>query len=80
MLSPAETPELDHPGSIIYYNVPDVVATHAAMQARGVKFREGPHAVHKAGPRELWMAFLDDTEGNTLAIMEWKTAAVSSEQ
>ena len=56
MLSKAEKPEFDHPGSILYYKVPDVVATHAALSARGVAFVDQPVVVpgaarvrHRAG-------------------------------
>ena len=29
MLSPAEKPELDHPSSILYFEVPDIRAAHS---------------------------------------------------
>ena len=72
MLSRAEKPEFDHPGSILYYKVPDVVATHAALSARGVAFVDQPHVVHRAETYELWMAFFTDSEGNTAAVMAEK--------
>ena len=72
MLSKAEKPEFDHPGSILYYKVPDVVATHAALSARGVAFVDQPHVVHRAETYELWMAFFTDSEGNTAAVMAEK--------
>ena len=72
MLSRAEKPEFDHPGSILYYKVPDVVATHAALSARGVAFVDRPHVVHRAETYELWMTFFTDSEGNTAAVMAEK--------
>ena len=72
MLSRAEKPEFDHPGSILNYKVPDVVATHAALSARGVAFVDQPHVVHRAETYELWMAFFTDSEGNTAAVMAEK--------
>ena len=72
MLSKAEKPEFDHPGSILYYKVPDVVATHAALSARGVAFVDQPHVVHRAETYELWMTFFTDSEGNTAAVMAEK--------
>ena len=72
MLSRAEKPEFDHPGSILYYKVPDVVATHAALSARGVAFVDQPHVVHRAETYELWMTFFTDSEGNTAAVMAEK--------
>jgi methylmalonyl-CoA/ethylmalonyl-CoA epimerase len=70
MLSPASKPEYDHPGSIIYYKVKDLAATHAAMAGRGAAFEQPPHLVANMPDHELWMAFLRDSEGNLLALME----------
>ncbi|MGE0357796.1 MAG: VOC family protein [Burkholderiales bacterium] len=75
MLSPPEKPEHDHPGSIIYYKVADLDATHAAMVARGAAFEAAPHLVAAMPDHELWMAFLRDTEGNLLALMQEKRPA-----
>lgn len=75
MLSPAESAEFDHPASILYFTVDDITGTYAALRARGVAFRDEPHVVHRAPDHELWMAFLDDTEGNTLALMSEVRAA-----
>ena len=54
MLSPASKPEYDHPGSIIYYKVADLAATHAAMagQGRGLRAGAAPGR-HDAGPRAV---------------------------
>ena len=51
MLSPAELPEFDHPASILYFDVEDIVATHAAMKQKGASFRSEPHVVHRDGVR-----------------------------
>ena len=70
MLSPPAKPEHDNPGSIIYYRVADIAATHAAIIAKGASFEQGPHIVATMPDHELWMAFLRDSEGNLLALME----------
>jgi methylmalonyl-CoA/ethylmalonyl-CoA epimerase len=75
MLSPASKPEYDHPGSIIYYKVKDLAATHAAMAGRGAAFEQAPHLVANMPDHELWMAFLHDSEGNLLALMEERRPA-----
>jgi methylmalonyl-CoA/ethylmalonyl-CoA epimerase len=75
MLSPASKPEYDHPGSIIYYKVKDLAATHAAMAGRGATFEQAPHLVANMPDHELWMAFLHDSEGNLLALMEERRPA-----
>jgi hypothetical protein len=38
-------------------------------------FERAPHLVHRAAGMELWIGFLQDSEGNTLAIMEEKRTA-----
>ncbi len=72
MLSKAEKPEFDHPSSILYYRVADVVATYAELKGRGVSFRDEPHVVHRTPAYELWMTFFNDTEDNTFALMAEK--------
>lgn len=69
MLGLPSGPEYDHPGSILYFTVDDIAATHDALAARGVPFRSAPHLVARLPDHELWMAFFGDTEGNTLALM-----------
>jgi methylmalonyl-CoA/ethylmalonyl-CoA epimerase len=68
--------EFDRPGSVLYFAVDDIRAAHAELARRGVVFRSGPELIAKLPDREVWMAFFNDTEGNTLALMsEPRTAA-----
>jgi methylmalonyl-CoA/ethylmalonyl-CoA epimerase len=69
MISTAESPEFDHPGSVLYYRVNDIGSAHAELTARGATFRDLPHLIARLPDHELWMAFLNDTEGNVLALM-----------
>ncbi|HSN88591.1 MAG TPA: VOC family protein [Thermoanaerobaculia bacterium] len=59
----------DHPGSILYYKVDDIRAAYESIRGRGAEFVGEPHLVAKMPDHELWMAFLKDSEGNTLALM-----------
>jgi methylmalonyl-CoA/ethylmalonyl-CoA epimerase len=68
MLSPPE-PEFDHQGSIIYFAVEDITATHQALVAGGARFRTEPHMIAKLPDREVWLADFEDSEGNVLALM-----------
>jgi len=70
MLSRAEKPEFDHPGSVLYFKVAGIDAVHQTLAGRGVAFFESPHIIHRAPTYELWMAFFKDSEGNPLALME----------
>jgi methylmalonyl-CoA/ethylmalonyl-CoA epimerase len=65
------TPEKPEPrgGTILYYKVDDIHAAHAALRSRGVEFLQEPHLIAKMPDHDLWMAFLKDTEGNTIGIM-----------
>ncbi len=69
MLGEPEGPAFDHPGSILYFDVPDLTAAHGELVARGVAFDSVPHLVADMGDHELWMAFFKDSEGNQLALM-----------
>ena len=68
MLGPAE-PEFDHQGSVLYFAVDDIKATHTALVAAGVKFRSEPHMIARLPDREVWLADFVDSEGNVLALM-----------
>ncbi|HXG90567.1 MAG TPA: VOC family protein [Vicinamibacterales bacterium] len=72
MLSPPETPEYDHPGSVLYFKVPDIAAAHQELVSKGVAFIGEPHLIARMPDHELWMGFFKDTEGNTLALMSEK--------
>ena len=69
MISLPEGQAFDHPGSILYYKVDDIQAAWREIKGRGAEFLGEPHLVAKMPDHELWMAFLKDTEGTTLALM-----------
>ena len=71
-LSTSSDPMYDPPGSIVYYRVTDIEAAHLDLEGRGVEFLQGPHRIAELGDVEIWMAFFEDTEGNTLAITSEK--------
>jgi catechol 2,3-dioxygenase-like lactoylglutathione lyase family enzyme len=73
-LSTSSDPMYDPPGSIVYYRVADIEAAHAELEGGGVEFLKGPHRVAVLAGIEIWMAFFEDTEGNTLAITSEKPA------
>ncbi len=65
-------PDFDHPASVLYFDVADIEAAHAALRSRGIVFRAAPHAVHREPTRALWLADFEDGEGNVFALREWK--------
>lgn len=69
MLGGAESGEFDHPGSVIYYKVDDINGAYESLRKRGAEFIDAPHLIAKLQDHDLWMVFLRDPEGNTLALM-----------
>ncbi len=64
-----EQEELTHE-SILYLRVVDISSACEQLQSRGVTFISAPHMIHKhADGTEEWMAFFEDPEGRTLALM-----------
>ena len=69
MLGTADRPDLDHPASIIYYNVKDIEQTYETLKSRGVEFIVKPHLIAPMPTYDLWLADFKDSEGNYLALM-----------
>jgi methylmalonyl-CoA/ethylmalonyl-CoA epimerase len=69
MITVPEEAEFDHLSSVLYYKVDDIRVAYEEIKSRGAEFRDEPHLVAKMPDHELWMTFLKDTEGNTLALM-----------
>lgn len=69
MVSPPEGEGVDRASSILYFDVADIRAAHAALAGRGAEFAGAPHKIAEAGDRDVWLAELRDTEGNRLALM-----------
>lgn len=59
---------------VLYYRVSDIEAAVAAIASRGGEFSDQPHVVHRDGNSELWMAGLEDSEGNPVILMEDRAA------
>jgi methylmalonyl-CoA/ethylmalonyl-CoA epimerase len=69
MLSPPESPELDHPSSVLYFRVDDIRAARADLAGRGVPFDDEPHLIARMTDHELWMTFFRDPDGNLHGLM-----------
>jgi DNA-binding CsgD family transcriptional regulator/predicted enzyme related to lactoylglutathione lyase len=59
------------PSSIVYFLCDDIADGHRRLNQRGVHFSGAPHLIYTddATGTEEWMAFFEDGEGNTLALM-----------
>jgi DNA-binding CsgD family transcriptional regulator/catechol 2,3-dioxygenase-like lactoylglutathione lyase family enzyme len=62
--------------SILYLRVPDIHASKADLEDRGVKFINAPHLIHRhEDGTEEWMAAFEDNEGRPLQLMMQVRAA-----
>ena len=59
-------------GTLVYFRVQDLQATHGSLRERGVEFTEEPHMVARMPDHDLWLAFIRDPSGNLLGLMEEK--------
>lgn len=55
--------------SILYFKVPDIQSAAADLSSRGVAFVQEPRMIARMPDHELWMAFFEDPDANTLALM-----------
>ncbi len=69
MLGPAETPEFDHPSSILYFRVPDLNAAYQRLVELGVQIFAPPRLIAPMPAYDLWMAAFRDSEGNIHQLM-----------
>ena len=69
MLGSAETPEFDHPSSILYFRVPDLNAAYQKLVELGVQIVAPPRLIAPMPTYDLWMAAFRDTEGNVHQLM-----------
>jgi len=55
--------------SVVYLAVKDVPDASQRLEARGVRFREAPHVVAILEYREIWLAAVEDPDGNVIGLM-----------
>ena len=70
LLEVPQDPAFDHPSSIIYFLVEDIHGRWGELLASDVEAAAAPALIARMPDHELWMAFFNDSEGNTLALME----------
>jgi catechol 2,3-dioxygenase-like lactoylglutathione lyase family enzyme len=69
MLSKAEKAQFDHPGSILYFRVPDIQQAYTVLRERKVEFEDEPHVIAHMSDHDLWMTFFRDLDDNVMAVM-----------
>jgi predicted enzyme related to lactoylglutathione lyase len=53
----------------LYFRVDDVGATFDRLVARGAIVREAPEIAHRDAGYDLWLAFVQDPDGNNMGLM-----------
>ena len=61
--------ETDQHRPILYYDVADIKATHAALTAAGAPSIQQPHMIARMGTNEIWIGFVGDGQGNMVGLM-----------
>lgn len=69
LLDVPQDKKFDHPSSILYFKVDDLLPTTELLRGRGVRIVSEPHRIAPMPDHDLWMSFFEDSEGNTLALM-----------
>jgi methylmalonyl-CoA/ethylmalonyl-CoA epimerase len=69
MLGPSGEPEFRPSTSVVYFAVPDVPEASRRLEAYGARFREAPHVVAILEYREIWLASVEDPDGNVIGLM-----------
>jgi methylmalonyl-CoA/ethylmalonyl-CoA epimerase len=68
--SPSHDASPPRQGGVIYFRCADISLTVAELKRRGVFFTHPPHLIARMDDHDLWMAFFDDPDGHTLAVMQ----------
>ena len=72
MLAVPQSPEFDHPGSVLYFDSGDIERDCEALRTHGVEILRDPFVAHREGDHDFLLAFFRDSEGNTLGLSQWR--------
>jgi methylmalonyl-CoA/ethylmalonyl-CoA epimerase len=57
-------------GGCIYFRCADIALAVTELEKRGAVFASKPHLIARMDDHGLWMAFFNDPDGHTLALMQ----------
>ncbi len=55
---------------MIYFRCADIALAVRELRGRGAAFDSEPRRIARMDDHDLWMAFFDDPDGHTLALMQ----------
>jgi methylmalonyl-CoA/ethylmalonyl-CoA epimerase len=58
------------PSGCLYFRCADIALAATELEKRGAVFASKPHLIAKMDDHDLWMAFFNDPDGHTLALMQ----------
>jgi methylmalonyl-CoA/ethylmalonyl-CoA epimerase len=70
LLEKTHDPAAFRPQGCIYLRCADIALAISELQRRGIVFTRPAHLIAKMEDHDLWMAFFQDPDGHTLAIMQ----------
>jgi catechol 2,3-dioxygenase-like lactoylglutathione lyase family enzyme len=62
--------DVSGPRGCLYFRCADIALAVAELETRGASFTGPPHLIAKMDDHDLWMAFFQDPDGHTLALMQ----------
>ena len=65
----AQGPDGNEQHAVLFYDVADIKPMYDAIVSAGAKPRSAPHIIARMNGREIWIAEMDDGQGNIVALM-----------
>ena len=70
MIERVRDPAEFRPQGCIYFRCADIALTVAELERRRVTITHSPRLIAAMDDHDLWMAFFNDPDGHTLAVMQ----------
>jgi methylmalonyl-CoA/ethylmalonyl-CoA epimerase len=65
----AQGPDGSSQHAVLFYDVADIKPAYDAIVSGGAKPRNAPHIIARMNGREVWIAEMEDGQGNIVALM-----------
>lgn len=71
----AQGPDGNEQHAVLFYDTDDIKATYARLVSAGTRSLQEPHVIARMNGREIWIAELNDGQGNVVGLMSEVVAA-----
>ena len=65
----AQGPDGNEQHPVLFYDTKDIKATYAKLVGAGTRSLQEPHIIARMNGREIWIAELNDGQGNVVGLM-----------